>query len=91
VADKLDDNTSRCTRPRPFCDAGEHEAGLVHLRRAVDQGYCPAPTLARSPQFDAIRGNAVFQALLADADARRRRARTAFYEAGGERLVGRAA
>jgi serine/threonine protein kinase/tetratricopeptide (TPR) repeat protein len=74
-----------------FCDAGEHETGLTHLRRAVDKGYCAAPVLARSPQFDAMRGDAVFQALLADAEAGRRRARAAFYEAGGERLLGRAA
>jgi non-specific serine/threonine protein kinase len=74
-----------------FCDAGEHEAGLVHLRRAVDKGYWPAPTLARGRHFDAMRGDAVFQALLADAEAGRRRARAAFYEAGGERLLGRAA
>jgi serine/threonine protein kinase/tetratricopeptide (TPR) repeat protein len=74
-----------------FCDAGEYEAGSMHLRRAVDKGYCAAPVLARSRQFDAMRGDAVFQALLADAEAGRRRARAAFYEAGGERLLGRAA
>jgi hypothetical protein len=74
-----------------FCDAGEYEAGIVHLRRAVDTGYCAAPALARSRQFDAIRGDAVFQAIVADAEAGRRRARAAFHEAGGERLLGRAA
>jgi TolB-like protein/tetratricopeptide (TPR) repeat protein len=74
-----------------FCDAGEHEAGLAHLRRAVDKGYWAAPALAGSRHFDAMRGDAVFQVLLADAEAGRRRARAAFYEAGGERLLGRAA
>jgi tetratricopeptide (TPR) repeat protein len=74
-----------------FCDAGEHEAGLAHLRRAVDKGYCAAPVLAHSRQFDAMRGDGVFQALLADAEAGRRRARAAFDEAGGEKLLGRAA
>jgi TolB-like protein len=74
-----------------LCDAGEYESGLAHLRRAVDKGYCAAPVLARSRQFDALRGDPVFQALLADAEARRRRARAAFYEAGGERLLGPAA
>src|SRR6266511_3869039 len=36
-----------------FCDAGEHESGLDYLRRAVAKGYFVAPTLSRSPQFDA--------------------------------------
>src|SRR5688572_16458573 len=71
------------------CDAGEYESGLAHLRRAVDKGYCAAPVLARSRQFDTLRGDPVFQALVADAEAGRRRARAAFYEAGGERLLGR--
>jgi len=74
-----------------FCDAGEFDAGLVHLRRAVDKGYWPATTLGRSRHFDPMRGDAGFQALLADAETGRRRARAAFYEAGGERLLGRAA
>jgi serine/threonine protein kinase/tetratricopeptide (TPR) repeat protein len=71
-----------------LCDAGEHEHGMFHLRRGVAKGYFVAPTLANAPAFDAIRGSAAFQALLADAEAGRDKALAAFREAGGERLLG---
>ena len=41
-----------------LCDVGEHEEGLVHLRRGVAKGYFVAPTLsaaARSTRCGAIR------------------------------------
>jgi TolB-like protein/tetratricopeptide (TPR) repeat protein len=72
-----------------FCDIGEHARGLDYLRRAVECGYFPAATLTDWPQFDALRDNPVFQTLLADAEAGRQRARAAFREAGGERLLAR--
>ncbi len=71
-----------------LCDAGGHEAGLEYLQRAVARGYCAAPALARRPQFDALRGTAAFQSLLADAEAGRERALAAFRHAGGARLLG---
>jgi TolB-like protein len=71
-----------------LCDIGEHARGLVLLRRAVDKGYYAAPALAGQPQFDALRGDTAFQALLADAEEGRRNALAAFREAGGERLLG---
>ncbi len=54
------------------------------------KGYFVAPTLTRWPQFDALRGEPRFQALLAPAEAGRARALAAFREAGGERLLGAA-
>jgi serine/threonine protein kinase/tetratricopeptide (TPR) repeat protein len=72
-----------------LCDVGEHERGLVELQRAVAKGYFVAPTLAASRQFDALRGEAAFQKLLADAEAGREEALAAFREGGGERLLGR--
>jgi hypothetical protein len=72
-----------------LCDAGEHARGLEHLRRAVDRGYAVAPTLSGRPQFDAIRNDDAFRALLAQAEANRQEALAAFREAGGERLLGR--
>jgi tetratricopeptide (TPR) repeat protein len=72
-----------------FCDVGEHQRGMDYLQRAVARGYFPAVTLTNRPQFDALRDDPAFQALLADADAGRERARAAFREAGGERLLGR--
>ena len=47
-----------------------------------------APTLSGSRQFDALRNDPAFQALLAEAEAGRRDALAAFREAGGERLLG---
>ena len=70
-----------------LCDVGEYEAGLDYLRRAVDKGYFVAPTLARRPQFDALRRDPAFRALLQDAEAGRQRALAAFRAAGGERLI----
>ena len=72
-----------------LCDVGEHEAGLDHLRRAVAKGYCAAPTLSASRHFNALRSDPAFQALLANAEAGRQRALTAFLDAGGEQLLGR--
>jgi TolB-like protein/tRNA A-37 threonylcarbamoyl transferase component Bud32 len=72
-----------------FCDVGEHVRGRDYLQRAVARGYFAAETLTDWPQFDALRDDPVFQTLLADAEAGRQRAREAFREAGGERLLAR--
>jgi len=72
-----------------LCDAGAHELGLPRLRRAVAKGYFAAPTLAGHRQFDALRGDAAFEDVLAQAQAGRQRALAAFLESGGERLLGR--
>jgi serine/threonine protein kinase/tetratricopeptide (TPR) repeat protein len=74
---------------RLFCDVGEYERGLDFLRRAVAKGYFVVPTLLNSRQFDALRDNPAFQAVVAEATEGRDRARAAFHEAGGERLLGR--
>jgi serine/threonine protein kinase/tetratricopeptide (TPR) repeat protein len=71
-----------------LCDAGEYERGLEQLQQAVAKGYAVAPTLSGSRQFDALRKNPTFQALLARAEADQRDALAAFRAAGGERLLG---
>ncbi len=71
-----------------LCDVGEHDQGLRRLQRAVARGYFVAPTLAASRHFDPLRQNPQFEALLAEAEAGRQAALTAFREAGGERLLG---
>ena len=71
-----------------LCDVGEHERGLDQLRSAVAKGYAVAPTLSGSRQFDAMRSDSAFQALLAQAEASRLDALAAFRQAGGERLLG---
>jgi eukaryotic-like serine/threonine-protein kinase len=70
-----------------MCDVGEHAAGLDHLRQAVAKGYFVAPTLAARPQFDALRSDPAFVALLEEAESGRRRALAAFREAGGKALL----
>jgi serine/threonine protein kinase/tetratricopeptide (TPR) repeat protein len=70
-----------------LCDVGKFEEGLSYLKRAVAKGYFPAPTLAQSRHFDALRSNPEFQALLAEAEAGRQEALAAFRGAGGDRLL----
>jgi hypothetical protein len=75
---------------RFLCDVGEHQQGLNYLTRAVGKGYCVLTTLQRSHEFDGLRDDPAFQALLTEAALGRDRARAAFREAGGERLLGSA-
>jgi tetratricopeptide (TPR) repeat protein len=72
-----------------LCDVGEHAEGMSFLRRAIDKGYTVATTLAGGPAFDALRGDAAFRQLLADAESGRQQALADFRESGGERLLGR--
>jgi hypothetical protein len=71
-----------------FCDLGALDRGLPCLQRAVAKGYFVAPTLARAPQFDALRGTPEFTALLTQAEEGRDRALEAFRQFGGDRLLG---
>ena len=71
-----------------LCDVGEYDAGLAHLQRAVAKGYSVAATLSESRQFDAMRRTPVFAALVEEAEAGQTRARAAFRDAGGDRLMG---
>ena len=72
-----------------LCDAGDHARGLAQIEKALDRGYYVAPTLIRSPQFDALRGQPAFESIVTDAEAGRARALAAFRDAGGDRLLGR--
>ncbi len=71
-----------------LCDAGDFGRGLEHVARAVAKGYFVAPTLARSSHFDPLRSRPDFKQLLSEAAAGRDRARQAFRDAGGARLLG---
>jgi TolB-like protein len=72
-----------------LCDVGEHEQGLLYLRRARTKAYFAAPTLSASRSFDPLRSDPRFQAILAEAEVGRQQALAAFRDAGGERLLGR--
>jgi len=71
-----------------FSDVGEAETGIEHLRRSVARGYSVAPTLRDSPAFDALRADRGFAAVVAEAEAGRDEALSAFRAAGGERILG---
>ncbi len=73
-----------------LCDVGELEAGLDYLSRAVTKGYFASATLAERPQFDQLRRQPAFVALLDEAEAGRLRSLAAFRAAKGERLMGAA-
>ena len=72
-----------------LCDVGEFELGLDHVRRGVNKGYYVATVLESRAQFEAIRDQSAFQAVLATAREGRDAALAAFRDAGGERLLGR--
>jgi hypothetical protein len=54
----------------------------------VTKGYWVLPTLQQSHEFDALRDDDEFQALIAEATAGRERALAAFLEGGGRQLLG---
>jgi hypothetical protein len=72
-----------------LCDVGEFDRGLKSIQQAIAKGYYVAPTLERRTQFDAVRDQPEFQAILAAAREGRTRSLAAFRDAGGERLLGR--
>jgi hypothetical protein len=71
-----------------LCDVGSYEDGLARLKSAVAKGYYVVPTLVASRQFNDVRSDPAFQAIVKEAEAGRDQARAAFREAGGERLLG---
>jgi non-specific serine/threonine protein kinase len=73
---------------RFLCDVGEYKRGLAYLKRAVMKGYWVLPTLEHSPEFEGVRNDADFQAVMAEARTGRDRALAAFVEGGGRRLLG---
>jgi non-specific serine/threonine protein kinase len=72
-----------------FCDVGELAPGLQYIERAIARGYYVVQSLERRSQFDAVRHQPAFQAVLAAAREGRARSLAAFRDAGGERLLGR--
>jgi hypothetical protein len=72
-----------------LCDLGEYQEGLRLVQHAVTKGYSVSETLANRAEFDALRGDAAFQTIMAEAEEHRRHALNAFRQAGGERLLGR--
>jgi serine/threonine protein kinase/tetratricopeptide (TPR) repeat protein len=86
----MDDPEAIFQMGRLLCDVGETDEGVKHLERAVRRGYFAVPTLVAGREFDRVREDASFLAVLAEAQAGRRQALAAFRDAGGERLLGAA-
>jgi TolB-like protein len=72
-----------------FCDVGEFDTGLPYIERSIARGYYVAFTLERRTQFDTVRNQPRFHAVLAAAQDGHARSLAAFRDAGGERLLGR--
>jgi hypothetical protein len=73
---------------RFLCDVGETRHGLEYLGRAVSKGYYVVTTLQQSREFESLRDDSTFHAIVLEAAQGRDRARTAFRENGGDRLLG---
>jgi tetratricopeptide (TPR) repeat protein len=71
-----------------LCDLDDDKTGLDFLRRAIEKRYWVVDTLMNSRQFDRLRNDREFQALVARASEGRERALIAYRDAGGERLLG---
>jgi eukaryotic-like serine/threonine-protein kinase len=71
-----------------FCDIGNTERGLGLVRQAVTKGYYVVDTMLKSPAFQDVRDDPEFREILAEAEAGRARALSAFRARGGERLLG---
>jgi serine/threonine protein kinase/tetratricopeptide (TPR) repeat protein len=68
--------------------AGHVERGLELLEGAIAGGYSASTALADESSYDPVRGQARFEALREQVDARRTEALAAYRAAGGERLLG---
>jgi hypothetical protein len=73
---------------RMLAHVGDQEAAIECLKRSVSGGFFCFPWLARDSWIDNLRHRPDFRVLLADAEARHRRAIDAFERAGGDRLLG---
>ena len=71
-----------------MCDVDDHDAGFPFLQRAIEKHYWAATTLRQSRQFDRLRSDPAFQAIVKAAEEGRERALAVYHAAGGERLLG---
>ncbi len=73
---------------RLLARVGETDRALDVLERVVGTGFVCEPIFRSDPWLDPLRDAHRFEAVLADADAGRRRAAAVFEEEGGPRLLG---
>jgi hypothetical protein len=73
---------------RHLAHLGQHERAIEVLSQAVSQGFTCFTSLSRDPWFDGLRNVPEYESVLHRTEAAYREARTAFAEAGGERVLG---
>jgi tetratricopeptide (TPR) repeat protein len=76
---------------RHLARAHESERALRLFEHAIEGGFYCAFSLVHDTWLEPLRAARGFAEVLGNAEARRRAARAAFIEAGGEQLLGRAA
>jgi hypothetical protein len=67
---------------------GAGDEGFAWFTLAVERGFACYPALVRSPWLDPYRTESRFQRLFQVVESRHVAARTAYLEAGGERILG---
>jgi eukaryotic-like serine/threonine-protein kinase len=67
---------------------GRRDAAMTTLEQAVEGGFFPHRFMAFDPWLDPLRCETKFAAILKRAEDRYRDAARAFYEAGGDRILG---
>jgi DNA-binding winged helix-turn-helix (wHTH) protein/tetratricopeptide (TPR) repeat protein len=83
----LEDPCARFYVARHLANVGEVETALANLRLAVDCGFCCDSVIAHDPWLDSLRNIPEFETILRQARSRHVHARTAFVEAGGDRIM----
>jgi TolB-like protein len=73
---------------RQLARLGAGERALQEMGKVVESGFHCPEAFARDPWLESVRSTPEFAAILERAESGRRRAATAFVEAGGERLLG---
>ena len=68
--------------------AGNADAALNTLRKAVDRGWFCYPAMTGEPWLDVARADPRFSRIVREAEERHRDAAAAFVAAGGDRLLG---
>jgi serine/threonine protein kinase/Tfp pilus assembly protein PilF len=72
---------------RELAAVGNGPRALAMLDEAVEGGFTCFDFMARDPWLESLRDDGSFRAILKRADVRERRARAAFIEAGGDRVL----
>jgi TolB-like protein/tetratricopeptide (TPR) repeat protein len=85
---RLRDPESRFYLARQAARLGDADLANEILRQSVEEGYWSTQTLMRDPWLASLRATAAFRETYDEAARREAQSRSAFVEAGGERVLG---